>query len=109
MMRWIVPLTLLCLLLLAVSIAVSQPSDANRFSNREKAELQDLLTAGLKVRTPNEKAFIASVVQKVEEGELSDGLVKALFQRARKEHSRYPLPYFAAMIRQVAKKQGVTL
>jgi hypothetical protein len=108
MMRWFTLLALMCLLAISPA-AMSQPPDANRFSQREKVELQDLLTAGLKVRTPSEKAFIAAVVQKVDDGELSDGLVKALFQRARKEHSRYPLPYFAVMIKQVAKKNGVTL
>src|SRR5688572_28465536 len=108
-MRWTVSLAITCLLLLAAPRAVSQPPDTNRFSQREKADLQDLLTAGLKVRTPSEKAFIAAVVDKVEKGDLGDGLVKALFQRARKEHSRYPLPYFTVMIRQVAKKNGVTL
>jgi hypothetical protein len=75
----------------------------------EEPSLEEMLANGLKVRTASEKAFIAKVVKVVEEGKLSESLVKALFQRALFEHSRYPLPYFTAMIQKIAKQRGVEL
>jgi hypothetical protein len=78
-------------------------------AQQDEASLEETLASGLKVRTPAEKAFIAKVVKTVEEGKLSEALVKALFRRALAQHSRYPLPYFTAMIRQVAKDRGVDL
>jgi hypothetical protein len=89
--------------------AFAQGTTENRYSQKEKADLTELLTSGLKVRTSSEKAYIAGIVEKVEKGELSESLVKAIFQRARQRHSRYPLPYFTVMLQQAAKLRGVTL
>ena len=80
-----------------------------RFSQKEEADLAEILESGLKVRTAAEKAFIARVVEKVEKGQLSESLVKAMFQRARAKHARYPYPYFTAMMTKLAKQRGVTL
>lgn len=102
-------LATMAVLACAPEAASAQAPQTNRYSQRQVADLTELLTAGLKVRTAAEKAFIAKVVEKVDEGQLSDALVKGIFQRARKEHSRYPLPYFAVMIRKVAKERGVEL
>ncbi len=112
MMPWMSSRTLrsaLLLLLAAVAGAGAASPGANQFAEREEATLEELLTSGLKVRTAAEKAFIAKVVKTVEEGKLSESLVKALFQRARAQHERYPLPYFTAMIQKVAKQHGVEL
>ena len=78
-------------------------------SQQGEATLEETLVNGLKVRTDKEKAFIARVVQTVEQGKLSESLVKAIFQRARVQHSQYPLPYFTVMIQRVAKQRGVDL
>ena len=102
-------LTTMAMLACAPEATRAQSPQSNRYSQRQAADLTELLTAGLKVRTAAEKAFIAKVVETVDEGQLSDAVVKAVFQRARKEHSRYPLPYFAVMIRKVAKDRGVEL
>ena len=95
--------------ILSASPQFAQDRAENRYSQKEKADLTELLTTGLRVRTADEKAYIAGVVEKVDKGELSEGLVKALLQRARQRHSRYPLPYFTAMLAQVARQRGVTL
>jgi hypothetical protein len=95
--------------LLAMHPSRVQAQGVNRISQREEATLEEMLTNGLKVRTASEKQFIAKVVKTVEEGKLSESLVKALFQRSLQQHSRYPLPYFTAMIQKVAKQRGVEL
>jgi hypothetical protein len=83
--------------------------DTERFSEKQSADLQELLTTGLRARSKSDKAYIAKVVKKVEEGDLSEKLVKAVFNRARAQHSRYPLPYFTAILKQVARQRGVTI
>lgn len=87
----------------------AQTPKVNRPAEKEEASLEELLTSGLKVRTKSEKEFIAKVTKLVDEGKLSDSLVKAIFQRARDEHTRYPLPYFTAILQRVAKQRGVNL
>src|SRR5688572_16981906 len=97
--RWPAGLLLvagLALVSLVGHFAMAQAPGANRFAQREEATLEEMLTNGLKVRTASEKAFIAKITKAVEEGKLSESLVKALFQRALAQHSRYPLPYFTA-------------
>jgi hypothetical protein len=91
------------------AFATAQTPGTIRSAQREEATLEELLASGLKVRTPAEKAFIAKVVKTVEEGKFSEALVKALFQRACSQHSRYPLPYFTALIQKIAKQRGVEL
>lgn len=93
----------------APSHAKVQASDAVTANQGEEATLEEMLVNGLKVRTDGEKAFIARVVELVQEGKLSESLVKAIYQRARQQHSRYPLPYFVAILKQVAKQRGIEL
>lgn len=90
-------------------LEAASPSSDERFSQKEKADLAEILESGLKVRTPSEKAFIARVVATVEKGQLSESLVTAMFQRARAKHAQYPFPYFTAMMIRLAKQRGVTL
>jgi hypothetical protein len=87
----------------------AQPPDATRFAQKENATLAEILTAGLKVRTGSERAFINRIAAKVDEGKLSEALVKAVFQRARQQHARYPLPYFTVMIKKAALSENVVL
>jgi hypothetical protein len=93
----------------AVGSALGQGPAINRDGQQEEATFEEQLSNGLKVRTASEKAFIAKVVKTVQEGKLSESLVKAVFQRARAQHARYPLPYFTVMIRKLAKERGVAL
>lgn len=89
--------------------ATPAPAKVNRAAEKEEATLEEILTSGLKVRTKSEKQFIARVTKSVDDGKLSESLVKAIFQRARDQHSRYPLPYFTAILQKVAKQRGVQL
>ena len=93
----------------ADKLQAAAPGKNERFSQKEEADLAEILETGLKVRTKSEKAFIARVVEKVEKGQLSESLVKAMFQRARAKHAQYPYPYFTAMMTRLAKQHGVTL
>lgn len=90
-------------------LLAAAPDKNERYSQKEKADLTEILTAGLKVRTASEKAYIARVVDTVEKGQLSESVVTAMFKRARTKHERYPLPYFAAMMSRVAKQRGISL
>lgn len=112
MHRWKPVLLLLVIIGVLLPLAPSATAQApgvNRFTQREEATLEELLTSGLKVRTASEKAFIAKVARTVEEGKLSESMVKALYQRSVSQRSRYPLPYFTAMIQKLAKQRGVEL
>jgi hypothetical protein len=93
----------------ATPVSAFDAQENERFSEKQSADLEDLLTTGLRARSKADKAYIAKVVEKVEDGELSEKLVKAIFYRARAQHSRYPLPYFTAILKQVAKQRGITI
>jgi hypothetical protein len=70
--------------------------------------LKDTLEKGLRARRPEEFAFIALVVEKVNDGSLPLALVDSTFLWARKRDT-YPFQYFQEAIRVRAKKIGVDL
>ncbi len=70
--------------------------------------LRQTLEAGLKARRPQEFAFLARVVGKVEDGTLPRSLVESTFFWARRQ-GRYPLVYFEAGLRLRAKRIGVVI
>ena len=72
------------------------------------ADLQEQLETGLRARRPEEFAFLARVVQFVEQGQLPLKLVKETFLWAR-ERDRYPYPYFERAIKIRAARIGVQL
>jgi hypothetical protein len=72
------------------------------------ADLQDQLEAGLRARRSEEFAFIARVVQFVEQGKLRRQLVAETFQWAR-EKQPYPYVYFQRAMKLRAAKEGVQL
>ncbi len=71
-------------------------------------DLQTTLEKGLKARRPVEFAFIAQVIQLVDDGTLPENMVLTSFLWARK-HRPYPYPYFAASLRRQAATLGVSL
>jgi len=71
-------------------------------------DLKDTLEKGLKARRPNEFAFIAHVVHKVEQGKLPLELVNSTFLWARRQPD-VPFPYFERGIRERAKRLGISL
>jgi len=72
------------------------------------ADLKQQLEKGLKARRPQEFAFVALVVDMVDEDKLPLSLVKSTFLWARKKaaSTRYPFPYFERALRVRAAKQG---
>jgi hypothetical protein len=84
--------------------------------NGRQAALQDQLTAGLKARTPADRAFVELVVTKVEQGKLSRKLVDSTFLWARKRaatrsgsHRLRPMVYFRPALILRAKQLGIDL
>jgi hypothetical protein len=71
------------------------------------ASLQQTLENGLKARTPDEFAFIAVVVAKVNAGELPVKLVDTTFEWARRKS--HPMQFFEFGLRERARKAGVLL
>ena len=98
--------TLLCFLFLFSATLVIPCRDA---PGVDVADLKDQLKNGLRVRRPGDLAFIDTVVEKVEQGQLPLSLVKSTFQWARTKMTRYPFPYFAKALRIRAGKLGIKL
>jgi len=70
--------------------------------------LKDQLEKGLQARRPQEFAFIAHVVSRVEEGSLPRSLVDSTFLWARSKRP-YPFPYFERGLKVRAKKAGINI
>ena len=94
------------LALLATDLLTARPTQAQNV-----ADLQQQLESGLKARRPVEFAFIRRVVVFVQAELLSEDLVKAVFNWARKKarFKKYPYPYFERAMREEARKRGVPL
>lgn len=82
----------------------------------EQPTLQDRLEKGLRARTPAESAFLARVVESVEDRELPEKLVNRVFFWARKKaddrggsKQRRPMVYFQPAITKLAARIGVNL
>ncbi len=100
----------LCLLLVLSAFAVGWQSDnACRLANAATVvDLQDRLVSGLEVRRPVDLAFIARVVDLVEQDRLPLSLVLSTYQWARPKKPR-PYPYFVRGLRIRAARIGVQL
>ena len=72
------------------------------------ASFKRQLEAGLRARRPQEFAFIARVVQQVDENHLSKKLVLETFQWSRRKRP-YPYQYFERAMRIRAAQVGVAL
>jgi hypothetical protein len=77
------------------------------------ADLKDQLEKGLKCRRPQEFAFVAAVLAKVESGDLTRQLVVETFAYARKKATKvghkYAFPYFQRALEERAKQAGTPL
>lgn len=77
------------------------------------ADLKDQLEKGLKCRRPQEFAFVAAVVEKVENEDLTRQIVVETFAYARKKATKvgtkYAFPYFARALEERAKQAGTPL
>ena len=107
------PTSTLTILVLSVCMSAG-PLTAGTPSTRcvgagaRKANLQQTLEKGLQARRPEEFAFIREVVDLVEQGRLTDKLVRSTFQWARRRHT-YPMPYFERALRIQARRLGVVI
>lgn len=73
------------------------------------ADLEDQLTAGLKIRQAEEERFVAAVLMLVEEKRLPVSLVKSVFHWSRRKNPKVPFPYFERAMRLTAEKIGVEI
>ena len=71
--------------------------------------LEDQLSTGLKVRRPEETAFIEEVGRLVNEGKLPRKLVDSTFSWAVRRRQTYPFPAFERALRLQADRLGVGL
>jgi hypothetical protein len=84
-------------------------SDIGQIAPQDSPRLEDVLLNGLRARTDADRQFIKRVVTAVDDGVLSESLVRALFARARRENARYPMPYFIVLLRKIAAEKGVDI
>jgi hypothetical protein len=73
------------------------------------ASLSDTLKSVLRARRPEEFAFIARVVDLVEQGQLPYDTVLAVMKYATGKRARIPYPYFEQGIRIKAAELGVEI
>lgn len=71
------------------------------FTDASLARYEQQLNAILRARLPEERAFVASVVRMVGEGELPRGVVNTSFAwiRKRRPYTNYPFFYFERVLR----------
>lgn len=91
-----------------VELAYGQTVRSGSDASVEIANLKDQLTFGLRARLPNEHAFIALVVKRVEAGKLPLDVVMSTFQWARRKRP-YPFPYFESALRLRAARKEIPL
>jgi len=98
------------LVVLATSCWANLPpaAAADPVSGAAITDLKSLLEKGLKARRQVEFDFVATVVAKVDSGELPESLVRSTFYWARQKPSDN-FQYFQFGIRERAKRIGVTL
>lgn len=73
------------------------------------ADLEQQLTAGLKLRRDQEKAFVEAVISLVEQKRLPVSLVKSVFHWSRRKNPKVPYPYFERAMRLTAERIGVEI
>lgn len=95
----------------AIAVSLVTLASAEDTPSGQIADLKDQLEKGLRARRPEEFAFIARVLQMVDEGTLPLDLVQSTFQWARKktDFKKYPFPYFEQALRLRAKRIGIAI
>jgi hypothetical protein len=72
-------------------------------------ELEDQLINGLRAVTPEQRAFLKTVVKAVEDRRIPRSMVNVLFVWSRERNPKYPFPYFRLAITTLADRRGVNL
>ena len=100
-----------CLLLFSFSAAVlvlgrGQPVAR---ADEKNANMNETLRSVLKCRRQEEFAFVKSVADKVDQGDLPKDLVLSMMKWAKERRPEFPFPYFKEGIKRRAAKIGVQL
>ena len=82
---------------------------ASALADPMEADLEETLKFGLKCRRPVEFAFLDTVVQKVNMGQLPRDMVLSQLKWAQEKNAKVPFPYFEFGIRKRAAALGVAL
>ena len=75
----------------------------------KRATIEDYLINRLRATTEDQKAYVRTVVQLVDQKRLDLKLVLALQRRARMKMPHFPLPIFEQTIRFEGRKRGVVV
>ena len=87
----------------------SNLSSADERLDFEIETVQQTLEVGLKARRPQDFKFIARVVQLVQMGRLPIEMIETTFHWSRRQHARYPFPYFEHGLRVRAQRIGIAI
>jgi hypothetical protein len=98
-----------CLLLFAAVISVLGLSGGGAKADEKNANLNETLRSVLKCRRQDEFAFVASVADKVDQGDLPKDMVLSMMKWAQERRPEFPFPYFKEGIKRRAAKIGVQL
>ena len=99
----------ICLFVLATAVGVLGIGVVAAKADEKNANLNETLRSVLKCRRQDEFAFVESVVEKVNQGDLPRDLVISMMQWAKDRRPEFPFPYFKEGIKRRAAKIGVTL
>lgn len=93
------------------SVTESQDATQSGSIGAQVADLKDQLEKGLKARRPEEFQFVATVLQKVQSGELPVSVVRSTLIYVRKERKKEKIlfPYFQQALKVRAAELGVKL
>jgi hypothetical protein len=92
-----------------VSVAVFAVSNRQAGGDEKKADLNETLRSVLKCRRAEEFAFVESVANKVNQGDLPKDMVLSMMKWATERRPEFPFPYFKEGIKLRAAKIGVQL
>lgn len=106
--------------LLAFAFAISLPGlvqaqvkefDANQAETNpgEVVRLEDQLMNGLRVVTPEQRAYVVQIVTLVDQGKLPRAMVNVVYTWALKRNPKVPLPYFQFMLQALADRRGISV
>lgn len=97
--------------LAGVAQAQVKEFDANQAETNpgEVVRLEDQLMNGLRVVTPEQRAYIVQIVTLVDQGKLPRAMVNVVYSWALKRNPKVPLPYFQFMLQALADRRGITV
>ena len=98
-----------CLLLFVAAAGVVCHYGRCVQADEKNANLNETLRSVLKCRRQDEFAFVKSVADKVDQGDLPRDLVLSMMQWAKERRPEFPFPYFKEGIKRRAAKIGVAL